>query len=238
MNTGLGDVSNLAWKLATAWHAEANSLALPLNSSHAHKLLATYSHERKPFADELVKTTDRAFETLIAQNFIGWLFRNVLLPYVFPLLASSATLRRLWFPRLSQIGIEYCKSALSEGNGRGQAVPGYRLPWLQNPGGATDGADNHSLLNGAGWQVHVFGTGRTMPESVQQLLHRRRVPIYTIPVSNETTRAGFIQDALYVIRPDGHVGLVMNGVSEMEAKLEKYVEEWGVCGLNSASENE
>lgn len=233
MNTGLGDVSNLAWKLATAWHAEADSLTTQLSLTQSRKLFETYSAERRPFADQLVKTTDRMFETLIAQNWMGWLLRNILMPYVFPIITSSPMLRRRYFPHLSQIGIEYVDSALSEGHRRGQALPGHRLPWLQNAGGAAGEADNHSLLDGSGWQAHVFGNERMLPEEVQQLHHRRRIPVYTFPMTHDAKSKGLVENAIYLIRPDGHIGLIVRSIEEMETKLERYMDEWGVCRIEA-----
>lgn len=52
MNTGLGDAVNLGWKLAAA-----------LRHAAPEALLATYEAERRPFAQQLVATTDRAFTT-------------------------------------------------------------------------------------------------------------------------------------------------------------------------------
>lgn len=233
MNTGLGDVSNLAWKLATAWHADAASLNTRLSMSSAQKLLATYSAERKPNAMELVQTTDRMFSTLVSQSWFGWLLRNILLPYVFPIITGSPRLRRRYFPRLSQIGIEYSSSAISQGNGYWGGLAGHRLPWLENPGGAAGEADNHSLLDGVGWQVHLFGTERTLPDGVQHSLQRRTIPIRTFPMTQAAKICGFTEGALYLVRPDGHIGLVASSVAEMEANLETYLESWGATGLIS-----
>lgn len=233
MNTGLGDVSNLAWKLATAWHADAASLNTHLPLSRAQELLATYSAERKPNAMELVHTTDRMFSTLVASSFMGWLLRNVLLPYVFPIITSSPRLRRRYFPKLSQIGIEYSASTLSQGNGYWGGLAGHRLPWLEKAGGAAGDADNHSLLDGKGWQAHLFGTGRMLLDSVQQSLQRRAIPIHTFPMTQAAKICGFTEGALYLIRPDGHIGLVANNVTDTETNLERYLEERGASGLIS-----
>ena len=50
MNTGLGDVVNLGWKLAAALRHPAPAA-----------LLDTYEAERRPLAQQLVATTDRTF---------------------------------------------------------------------------------------------------------------------------------------------------------------------------------
>lgn len=233
MNTGLGDVSNLAWKLATAWHAENGTLKPTLDLNDAQSLLSSYAAERKPFADDLVRSTDWMFQLMIAQNILGWLLRNIFLPYVFPFLINRLPVGGLIFPRLSQIGIEYRKSPLSNGSKGKTPLAGDRLPWIERPGGAAGEMDNHSLLDGSGWQVHVFGTGRTVPDHIEQLLQRRMIPVHAFPMTAEAKRKGFVNHALYLIRPDGHIGLVLRDDVDAEEELEAYVARWGISQLES-----
>lgn len=74
MNTGLGDATNLAWKLAAASQGKA-----------APEVLDTYGPERSAFAKHLVNT-DARFRWITAESWVGWLIRRFVLPYLQPLL--------------------------------------------------------------------------------------------------------------------------------------------------------
>ncbi|MBC7446921.1 MAG: FAD-dependent monooxygenase, partial [Hymenobacteraceae bacterium] len=67
MNTKMGDAVNLGWKLAAALRGTAPD---------APALLATYEAERRPFAEWLVGSTDRAFTLATTTNpGVAWLRR-------------------------------------------------------------------------------------------------------------------------------------------------------------------
>src|SRR5262249_31810824 len=104
MNTGIGDAVNLAWKLAAV-----------LNGDESDDLLATYEPERIGFARRLVATTDRAFTVVTKQGFVARWVPPRLVPLVLPLLFRLATARRFLFHTISQIGVNYRDSPLSEG---------------------------------------------------------------------------------------------------------------------------
>ena len=61
MNTGIGDAVNLAWKLAAVVGGRADA-----------RLLDSYEPERVPFAQSLVRTTDRIFNYKVRQLGIDW----------------------------------------------------------------------------------------------------------------------------------------------------------------------
>ena len=119
MNTGIGDAVNLAWKLAAV-----------LNGGAADSLLDTYEPERIGFARRLVATTDRVFTIVTEQGPIAWLVRTRLVPLLVPLLFRLAAVRRFLFRTVSQIGVNYRDSPLSEG-AAGAVQGGDRLPWVE-----------------------------------------------------------------------------------------------------------
>ena len=223
MNTGLGDASNLAWKIATAWHAAAKS---PESKppEFAEALLSTYNAERRRFADRLVKSNDRLFQFIIQKNVFGWILRNVLAPYVMPFLANWFNLRPFLYGMVSQIAIEYGPSPLS-GSNTSKALQGKRLPWIERPNGAAGKDDNYSLLDGAGWQAHVFGV---VDASQQRSLKEIETSVHQFPWSSEAGRKGFKENTLYLVRPDGYIGLVLDKTSDSEGVLEEYIRRWGV----------
>ena len=141
MNTGIGDAVNLAWKLAAV-----------LNGGAADSLLDTYEPERIGFARRLVATTDRVFTMVTDQGPIAWRVRTRLVPLVVPLLFRLAAVRRFLFRTVSQIGVNYRDSPLSEG-AAGSVQGGDRLPWVET----APNEDNFAPLTALAWQVHVYG---------------------------------------------------------------------------------
>ena len=140
MNTGIGDAVNLAWKLAAVVHGEARE-----------DLLSTYEPERIAFARRLVATTDRLFVIVSRRGGLARFVRRRVVPLVVPLLFRVPPVRRFFFRTISQIGVQYRHSALSEGSAG--IAGGERLPWV--PAGPE--GDNFAPLSSMKWQVHVYG---------------------------------------------------------------------------------
>jgi hypothetical protein len=205
MNTGIGDAVNLAWKLAAVLRGRA-----------AAPLLGTYEPERIAFAERLVATTDRVF-TLVSRN--GPIARTVRLeavPRILPALMQRRAMRRWVFRTISQTAIHYRRSALSQGRA-GSVHGGDRLPWVAPP--RDGGDDNFAPLRALGWQAHVYGT----PAAAALLAcERHHLPLHTFNWSTQCGEAGLAPDALYVIRPDGYVGLADEGGSA--DGLDRYIE--------------
>jgi hypothetical protein len=175
---------NLGWKLAMVLEGRADD-----------GLLDTYESERIRFARKLVETTDRAFTQAVAGGVKGELVRRFLLPLVFSVGTSTAYGRRAAFRLISQIGIEYEDSALSEGKA-GHVVAGDRLPWVAD-------VDNFAPLTSLDWQVHVYGTATA---GLQQVCESLRLPIHCFTWTDSASDAGLRRDAVYLVRPDGYVG--------------------------------
>jgi 2-polyprenyl-6-methoxyphenol hydroxylase-like FAD-dependent oxidoreductase len=188
MNTGIGDAVNLAWKLAAV-----------LNGSTADSLLDTYEPERIGFARRLVATTDRVFTLVTAQGRIARLIRTRLVPLVVPLLFRLPGVRPFLFRTVSQIGIQYRDSPLSEG-AAGSVRGGDRLPWVET--GPQE--DNFAPLTSLAWQVHVYGEPR---QGLADACAGLRLPIHAFAWTPEMGRAGLVRGALYLVRPDGYIAL-------------------------------
>jgi 2-polyprenyl-6-methoxyphenol hydroxylase-like FAD-dependent oxidoreductase len=118
MNTGLQDAYNLAWKLALVKNQKADSA-----------LLETYSEERNPIAETLLKSTDRLFSVGIKNNFLVGLLRVYIVPFIVPFILKSKTVQKNIFSLISQINIAYKSSSLSKGKA-GKIVAGMRLPYF------------------------------------------------------------------------------------------------------------
>jgi len=188
MNTGIGDAVNLAWKLAAV-----------LNGAARESLLDTYEPERIRFARRLVATTDRAFTFVVKQGPLARLVRTRLVPVVLPMLVRARAVRRLMFHVVSQIGVQYRHSALSSG-AAGKLRGGDRLPWIE----LERGKDNFEPLRSLKWQAHVYGEAAP---GLAQACAELGIELHVFAWRDAMQRAGLLRGALYLVRPDGYVGL-------------------------------
>ncbi|HVE22429.1 MAG TPA: FAD-dependent monooxygenase [Acidocella sp.] len=214
MNTGIGDAINLAWKLAAVLHGQAPA-----------SLLDSYEGERIRFARRLVATTDRGFRFATTPGMFADLLRTRLMP---PLLARMTRFEAMCsylFRTVSQINVNYRGSPLS----RGMAVEvhsGDRLPWVQ----MEDGLDNLTSLCALNWQVHVYGKAEA---DLTAWCLAREIPLHLFPWREAYETAGLERDAVYLLRPDGYVGVADPSGSVMV--LEDYCADLGLDFCKKAS---
>jgi 2-polyprenyl-6-methoxyphenol hydroxylase-like FAD-dependent oxidoreductase len=205
MNTGIGDAVNLGWKLAAVLKGVAGL-----------ELLDTYAEERMAFARTLVATTDRAFRAVATRSWFGAFWRTWVMPSLTAVLFRLKPFLRLAFRAVSQTAIEYRGSRLSQGYA-GQVKAGDRLPWIRSIG-------NYVPLDDLGWHIQVYGdTSDALRASVGSL------PIHTFGWTDDIGAHGFARDALYLIRPDGHIGFATLGQGEAAmGALRAYCASWGL----------
>jgi hypothetical protein len=203
MNTGIGDAVNLGWKLAAVLRGRTDSV-----------LLDSYDAERIPFARSLVATTDRVFEAVVGRGVFSRLVRSVFVPFVLPLALRFAAARRAQFRLVSQVRIAYRESPLSEGTA-GEVHAGDRLPWVEE-------VDNLAPLVSLGWQVHVYGTA---PAALREFAAGVKRPLHEWPWTEAAPHAGLERDALYLVRPDGHIGFARRepDVAGLQTSLDRFV---------------
>jgi 2-polyprenyl-6-methoxyphenol hydroxylase-like FAD-dependent oxidoreductase len=204
MNTGIGDAVNLAWKLAAVVKRRASA-----------SILDTYESERIAFARTLVASTDRMFQAVASRSRLGTVWRLGVLARVIPWALGTRVVRRQAFRLVSQIRVEYRRSALSAGTA-GRVHGGDRLPWV-------DGLDNFAPLAALDWQVHVYGEAAP---ALRESAARRGLAVHQLAWSDAAAAAGLARDALYLVRPDGHVALAApaQDVATLDAHLTR-------CGL-------
>jgi 2-polyprenyl-6-methoxyphenol hydroxylase-like FAD-dependent oxidoreductase len=217
MNTGLQDAYNLGWKLALVVSGQADA-----------RLLDSYEDERIPVAQALLGTTDRLFSLVISDNWVTGLLRTRLIP---KLLAQALKLERVQkaaFLTISQTGIEYRKSPLSEtlaGIPESAVRAGDRFPWVRlklTNGGSRE--DLYQKLDDTRYTLIVIGQpalvsgGPALDGAMQTLI---------IPENAENRaeleRVKVPETAFYLLRPDGYVGLA--GVRMDMAEVNRYVSE-------------
>ncbi|HZL99835.1 MAG TPA: FAD-dependent oxidoreductase [Planctomycetota bacterium] len=210
LNTGLQDAYNLAWKLALVLGGRVGGEA-------AEALLATYAAEREPVAERLLKTTDQAFRFVIATGGFGGFFRLRVMPRVLALAMRSERLRRLAFRTISQVGIRYPRSPLSQAPPggpanapRGGPAAGDRFPWTRltfTPGGVPE--DLFARLDDTRFTLLVFG--QPVPPAIGGTCPADLLTVLVVPDdpanARETDRLRVPRPSFYLLRPDGHVGL-------------------------------
>jgi 2-polyprenyl-6-methoxyphenol hydroxylase-like FAD-dependent oxidoreductase len=201
MNTGLQDAYNLAWKLA-----------LVVSGHAGESLLDSYEDERIPVARKLLSTTDRAFSLVVSDSLTARLLRTRLLPKLLALAMRSARVQRLAFRTISQIGIRYRESPLSQTlPGLPEAAPraGDRFPWLElklSPDGPAE--DLFQKLDDTKFNLIVIGQPAPpipLPGPGDRL---RTLAIPRDPANDaELARVRIPSPSFYLLRPDCHVGL-------------------------------
>jgi 2-polyprenyl-6-methoxyphenol hydroxylase-like FAD-dependent oxidoreductase len=218
MNTGIGDAVNLAWKLAAVLQGRAEP-----------PLLDTYEPERIAFARRLVATTDRAFTVVTSPGRLARFVRVDGAPRLLPPLFALRSFRRLMFRTVSQIAVNYRGSSLSEGRA-GSVRGGDRLPWVAAGSTSDTGNDNFRPLTSLDWQVHVYGAAAA---GIAEACGRRGLALHTFPWQSAASRAGLERGAVYLVRPDGYVGLA--DPEATAARVERYLDTRCIRPLHTTS---
>jgi 2-polyprenyl-6-methoxyphenol hydroxylase-like FAD-dependent oxidoreductase len=206
MNTGIGDASNLGWKLVAVLQGRA-----------AATLLESYPAERIAIAYRIVRSTDRIFSFQVSPSWAMRMARRWLIPLI-PALMRIGAVRRTMFRAISQIAFAYRESPISAG-AAGRVRGGDRLPWFR----LADGVDDHESLGDLDWQVHVYSEA---PKSLEMCCMKRGLRLRQFPWSRAARAAGLEQRALYLLRPDGHVGFA--APKDEVAALEHYLSRLGI----------
>jgi hypothetical protein len=199
MNTGLQDAYNLAWKLALVVQGRAGDA-----------LLESYEAERRRVAQNLLRTTDRAFTQLVSQGWLGALVRTRIAANAVAIAMRFARVREAAFRTISQIGIRYPESMLSapaSATHRGPS-PGDRFPWLRLRFGAgLPAQDLFERLDDTRFNLIVIGQPAPAPASGPEQALALHV-VADDPANNPVlSGAGIDKLSFYLLRPDGYVGL-------------------------------
>jgi 2-polyprenyl-6-methoxyphenol hydroxylase-like FAD-dependent oxidoreductase len=217
MNTGLQDAYNLGWKLALVVEGRADKA-----------LLDSYEEERVPIARRLLNTTDRAFRLVVSDNPFAGLLRTQILARAAAFAMRRESIQRAAFRVVSQIGIHYPDSPLSESlAGLPSNAPhaGDRFPWLRLKFLATGPVEDlFEKLDDTRLNLIVIGQ-RSPSEEELGLGDLLRIHGVTADSVNdlELARARIPRPSFYLLRPDGHIGLC--GVRMEAAPIVRYVSE-------------
>ncbi|HSP95127.1 MAG TPA: FAD-dependent monooxygenase [Thermoanaerobaculia bacterium] len=201
MNTGLQDAYNLGWKLALVLSARAGAA-----------ILDTYENERIPVARQLLSTTDRGFALVVSDARLAGMFRTRILAKVMALAMRFDRIRKLVFRTISQTGIQYRQSPLSQTlPGLPDAGPraGDRFPWLRVELSADGPAEDlFQKLDDTRFNLVVIG--QPAPAAgipvLGDLLRTHVIP--SDPANDrDLERANIPRPSFYLLRPDCYVGL-------------------------------
>ena len=220
MNTGLQDAYNLAWKLALVVEARANET-----------LLDSYEAERLPVARRLLSTTDRAFTMLVSDSWLAELLRTRIIARIAAFAMTFERAKRLAFRTISQTGIAYRESPLSQtlvGLPEGAPAAGDRFPWLQlrlRSNGPVE--DLFQKIDDTRYNLIVIGQPAPSTEAAELdgLLTTHVIPDDAHNMQ-ELARVRISGSAFYLLRPDGHVGLC--GVRLDASTVTRYLSKTGI----------
>jgi len=201
MNTGLQDAYNLGWKLA-----------LVVSGRAGEELLDSYESERLPVAERLLSTTDRMFSIVVSDSPLVGFFRTRIFPKLLSLAMRVDRLRRGFFRSISQTGIRYRGSPLSETlPGLPETAPkaGDRFPWLRlkfSSNGPVE--DLFQKVDDTRWTL-LFVGGPAPSDGLGGFGDLLRTHVLPEGPTNdaELARVGIARPAFYLLRPDGHVAL-------------------------------
>ena len=201
MNTGIQDGYNLAWRLAMVLRGAANE-----------KILDSYNDERLANADVLLKTTDRFFNLVASPEPMLTYLRMHVFPYIAGVAFSIDAVKKFLFPRISQIGINYRSSALSDHSSDGAfgVKAGDRMPYF-----LVDGSSVYDLIREPKFHLLMFSDGKSsasdesLSDGLEAIVDRHRIPIYP----NIAEIFGTDMSFNVLLRPDNYIATLSEGSS-------------------------
>jgi len=204
MNTGIQDGYNLAWKLREVLNGDADAA-----------LLDTYNEERLPNAHRLLQTTDRIFQLGASDDWFAVFVRTKIVPYIANFALNLDVVKNTIFPLVSQIGINYRGSSLSDGAAL-KVKAGDRMPYFQ-----VEGNNIYDLLREPKFHFLVFTDGSIPVSEITGDLDGR-FDFHSFPLyPNIAEIFGVSETFTVVLRPDNYIGYIAAGYS-IEA-VKKYL---------------
>ena len=212
MNTGIQDAYNLAWKTA-----------LVLKGSAGEVILDTYNEERLPNAKRLLETTDRMFNLAAGKDWLLGLIRTTVFPPMAKFILSFDVIKKRFFPLISQIGINYRDSSLSDhdGDGEFEVKAGDRMPYF-----LVDGKSIYDKLREPKFHLLTFseGEGDYQPEGEVESRYGHLLDEHVVPLYPHVTKVfGVSRPFTVLLRPDNYIGFISPETSS--SRLVDYLKE-------------
>jgi len=198
MNTGIQDGYNLAWKMALVIRGKADE-----------ELLATYNEERLENAKRLLKTTDRFFGFAAGTDWLLNFLRLNLFPPLAKHLFSFEPVRKLLFPIISQIGINYRHSSLSKhaGDENFEVKAGDRMPYF-----LVDGQSIYDKLHLPKFHLLAFSEAPGDFQGLRAEVENRYADLVDFNIISLSPKVaetfGTDRSFAVVLRPDCYLGYI------------------------------
>ena len=213
MNTGIQDTYNLAWKLAFVLRGKASA-----------KLLDSYNEERLPNAKKLLRTTDRMFNLVAGSNKWVSIIRTRIFPPLAKYIVRLNGVKKRFFPLISQIGINYRQSPLSQHvTDKAFAIKaGDRMPYF-----LIDNESIYSKLYAPKFHLLTFTNSQDdlqnkADEIKTEYADMLDYQILTLSLELEKV-FGVDKSFTVLLRPDNHIALISTNTSL--DKVELYLNE-------------
>jgi len=215
MNTGIQDGYNLAWKMALVLRGKADE-----------KLLESYNEERLENAKHLLQTTDRMFQFAAGSEWFLSFLRTDVLPPLAKYILSFDPVRKFLFPLISQIGVNYRHSSLSQhaGDEDFKVKDGVRMPYF-----LFDGNSIYEKLHQPNYPWLVFSNRQYSFHSSKPEVdsdYTELVDVNVFPLDREVSETfGTGKSFAVLLRPDNYIGSFSTetSVRGMRASLTKFV---------------
>jgi 2-polyprenyl-6-methoxyphenol hydroxylase-like FAD-dependent oxidoreductase len=232
MNTGMQDMINLCWKLAMVIKGQAKP-----------ELLETYSTERIPIIQMVLKKTEALNDAIASES---RLVRSVF-NHVAPWLVGMEGIQHNAAEHMSQLALNYRESPLSaQGGNSGELRAGDRLPDLPVTLLHSESSSETQpqpvtifrLLSPAFFTLlfcNIPDPARTHSEiqtALRPWLHLMRAHLIADNRDHERSTKSFgSSPSIILVRPDGYVACI--GPDHSSAKLAKFCEMWLVPRTSS-----
>jgi 2-polyprenyl-6-methoxyphenol hydroxylase-like FAD-dependent oxidoreductase len=215
MNTGIQDGYNLAWKLA-----------LVLRGKSDRKLLDTYNEERLENAKHLLQTTDRMFQVAAGSEWFLSFLRTNVLPPVAKYILGLDTVKEFIFPLISQIGINYRHSSLSDhaGDEDFKVKAGDRMPYF-----LVGGKSIYERLHQPKFHWLVFSDVHVDFQAFKADVESQLadlVDLHTIPLDPHVAEVfGANKSFSVLLRPDNYIRFISqeSSAGKLNVYLNKFV---------------
>lgn len=207
MNTGIQDSYNLAWKLALVLKGKAND-----------HLLKTYNTERLENARHLLQTTDRVFDFGANPDPAIAYFRTHIFPYLAGFVLGFEAVKNFAFPLISQIGVNYHHSALSEKTDSHFAVKaGERMSYF-----LTENKSIYDVLRQPKFHWITFTNDQkdisAMLREIENF-YPDLIDFHTVSLTPKIAEIFGVDEPFYVLlRPDNYIGMITLKTSVSEVR--------------------
>ena len=176
----------------------------------------------------LLETTDRAFQAVVSDGWLPRLLRTTVIARVAATAMKFAPVRRFAFRTISQIGISYPQSALSQalaGLPKDAPAAGERFPWMRI---RLSGRMVRSRTSTASSRIRAsiswFSGEHASATEANSATWSGLISFRAMRrMTEELARANIGQPSFYLLRPDGHVGLCGPGFDA--AAIRQYLAE-------------